>query len=67
MRWRMVETRSLRILQMVVTIGLGFYLGTYFGHLLELSPIGTGLLAGGICFLANIITTPIFGFGREMP
>ncbi len=62
----MVDTRTLRILQMVVTIGLGFYLGTYFGHLLELSPIGTGLLTGGICFLANFIMTPIFGLGREM-
>ncbi|HOO52828.1 MAG TPA: hypothetical protein PLM24_09090 [Methanothrix sp.] len=60
----MVETRSLRILQMVVTIALGFFLGTYFGHLLELSPIGTGQLAGGICLLANIITTPILGLGR---
>jgi len=60
----MVETRSLRILQMVVTIALGLFLGTYFGHFLELSPIGTGLLAGGICLLANIITTPILGLGR---
>jgi hypothetical protein len=63
----MVETRSLRILQSVVTIGLGFFLGSYFGHLLELSPIGTGLLAGGICLLANFIMTPIFGLGKEMP
>ena len=63
----MIDTRSLRIFQMIVTIGLGFYLGTYFGHLLELSPIGTGLLAGGICLLANIIMTPIFGFGKQMP
>jgi hypothetical protein len=62
----MVETRSLRILQSIVTIGLGYYLGTYFGHLLDLSPIGTGFLAGGICLLANILTTPILGLGREM-
>ncbi|HNR58314.1 MAG TPA: hypothetical protein PLJ69_10895 [Methanothrix sp.] len=60
----MVDTRTLRILQSAVTIGLGFFLGSYFGHLLELSPIGTGLLAGGFCFLANVITTPIFGLGR---
>ncbi|NLX38862.1 MAG: hypothetical protein GXY73_05040, partial [Methanothrix sp.] len=52
----MVDTRTLRILQSAVTIGLGFFLGSYFGHLLELSPIGTGLLAGGFCFLANVIT-----------
>lgn len=61
----MVDTKSLRILQMIATIGLGFFLGSYFGHLLELSPVGTGLLAGGICLLANIITTPILGLGRE--
>ncbi len=60
----MVEKLSLRILQSVVTIGLGFFLGSYFGHLLELSPIGTGLLAGGFCFLANVITTPLLGLGR---
>ncbi|HOI70638.1 MAG: hypothetical protein PHN90_08210 [Methanothrix sp.] len=60
----MVDTRTLRILQSAVTIGLGFFLGSYFGHLLELSPIGTGLLAGGFCFLANVITAPIFGLGR---
>ena len=61
----MVDTRTQRILQSVVTIGLGFFLGSYFGHLLELSPIGAGLLAGGFCFLANVVTTPILGLGRE--
>jgi hypothetical protein len=62
----MAEKRSLRILQSILTIGIGIYLGSHFGHLLGLSPIGTGLLAAGICFLANVITAPIFGFGRDM-
>jgi hypothetical protein len=62
----MAETRSLRILQSIVTIGLGYYLGTYLGHIWEMSPIGTGLLAAGICLLANILTTPILGFKRDM-
>ncbi|HPE64022.1 MAG TPA: hypothetical protein PLQ49_07945 [Methanothrix sp.] len=62
----MAEKLSLLIFQSILTIGLGFFLGSYFGHLLGLSPIGTGLLAGGICLLANVITTPIFGLRREL-
>ncbi len=56
--------RTLRILQSIFAIGVGFYLGTYFGHLMDFSPIVTGLLAGGICMLAIAITTPMMGIQR---
>lgn len=64
-RVHMVEMRTLRIIQSVITIAIGFYLGTYFGHLMDLSSIGTGFLAGGICLLANIIITPLLGLQKR--
>ena len=63
-RVHMVEMRIIRIIQSIITIAVGFYLGTYFGHLMNLSPIEMGFLAGGICLLANIITTPLLGLQR---
>jgi len=60
----MVGIKGRRIFQSIFTIAVGFSLGTYFGNLLNLSPIGMGFLAGGICLLAHIVSTPMLGLQR---
>lgn len=58
----MEETRSIRILRFAVTIAIAVILGSAIGGMMELSPMLTALLAGGICLAANLIF--IYAFGR---
>jgi hypothetical protein len=57
----MEETGSLRIIRFALTIAIAVILASAVGEMMELSPVLTALLAGGICVGANIIFISAFG------
>jgi len=60
----MEETGSLRIIRFAVTIAIAVILASAIGEMMELSPVLTALLAGGICVVANLVFISAFGRWR---
>ena len=56
----MEETGSIRIIRFAVTIAIAVILASAIGEMMELSPVLTALLAGGICVGANLIFISAF-------
>jgi len=60
----MEETGSIRIIRLAVTIAIAVILASAIGEMMELSPVLTALLAGGICVGANLIFISAFARWR---
>ena len=60
----MEETGSLRIIRFALTIAIAVILASAIGEMMELSPVLTALLAGGICVGANLIFISAFARWR---